>query len=46
MSHKRWLPLEANPDVINQFSDGLGLDTTKAVFNEVFSLDPVRFQYP
>lgn len=39
MSHKRWLPLEANPDVMNRFSDALGLKTDQVSFHEVFGID-------
>ncbi|GLU05533.1 hypothetical protein SLE2022_226300 [Rubroshorea leprosula] len=38
-SAKRWLPLEANPDVMNQFLSGLGLPVEEAECNDVFGLD-------
>ncbi|XP_010434654.1 PREDICTED: ubiquitin carboxyl-terminal hydrolase 3-like [Camelina sativa] len=38
-STKRWLPLEANPDVMNQFLWGLGLVPDEAECNDVFGLD-------
>ncbi|GKU95613.1 hypothetical protein SLEP1_g8948 [Rubroshorea leprosula] len=38
-SAKRWLPLEANPDVMNQFLWGLGLPVEEAECNDVFGLD-------
>ncbi|KAG2263952.1 hypothetical protein Bca52824_071031 [Brassica carinata] len=38
-SAKRWLPLEANPDVMNQFLWGLGLAPDAAECNDVFGLD-------
>ncbi|KAL0687530.1 hypothetical protein Bca4012_087207 [Brassica carinata] len=38
-SAKRWLPLEANPEVMNQFLWGLGLSPDAAECNDVFGLD-------
>lgn len=38
---KRWVPLESNPEVINDFTQKLGLDTSKHSFCDVFGLDPV-----
>nr|CAD1844949.1 unnamed protein product [Ananas comosus var. bracteatus] len=38
-STKRWLPLEANPDVMNQFIWGLGVPEDEAEFNDVYGLD-------
>ncbi|XP_024026891.1 ubiquitin carboxyl-terminal hydrolase 3 [Morus notabilis] len=38
-SAKRWLPLEANPDVMNQFLWGLGLPETEAECCDVYGLD-------
>ncbi|XP_016187823.1 ubiquitin carboxyl-terminal hydrolase 3 isoform X2 [Arachis ipaensis] len=38
-SAKRWLPLEANPDVINQFLWGLGLPPDEAESCDVYGLD-------
>ncbi|KAJ0644588.1 putative ubiquitinyl hydrolase 1 [Helianthus annuus] len=38
-SAKRWLPLEANPDVMNQFLWGLGLPPGEAECNDVYGLD-------
>ncbi|RDX78706.1 Ubiquitin carboxyl-terminal hydrolase 3 [Mucuna pruriens] len=38
-SAKRWLPLEANPDVINQFLWGLGLGENEAECCDVYGLD-------
>lgn len=40
---KRWIPLEANPDVLNKFAGKLGVDTTKIAFCDVFGLDEARF---
>ncbi|KAK9787504.1 hypothetical protein WJX73_009266 [Symbiochloris irregularis] len=37
---KRWVPLESNPEVINEFTQKLGLDTSKYSFCDVFGLDP------
>ncbi|XP_073111760.1 ubiquitin carboxyl-terminal hydrolase 3 isoform X3 [Elaeis guineensis] len=36
---KRWLPLEANPDVMNQFIWGLGVPEEEVEFNDVYGLD-------
>ncbi|GMH09575.1 hypothetical protein Nepgr_011416 [Nepenthes gracilis] len=38
-SAKRWLPLEANPDVMNQFLWGLGLPEEAAECHDVYGLD-------
>ncbi|XP_028762543.1 ubiquitin carboxyl-terminal hydrolase 3 isoform X2 [Neltuma alba] len=38
-SAKRWLPLEANPDVMNQFLWGLGLPGSEAECCDVYGLD-------
>ncbi|KAG1362127.1 ubiquitin carboxyl-terminal hydrolase 3 [Cocos nucifera] len=38
-SSKRWLPLEANPDVMNQFIWGLGVPAEDVEFNDVYGLD-------
>ncbi|CAI9097058.1 OLC1v1033357C1 [Oldenlandia corymbosa var. corymbosa] len=39
ISAKRWLPLEANPDVMNQFLWGLGVPPDEAECYEVYGLD-------
>ena len=39
---KKWLPLESNPEVLNDFVSKLGFDTTKYSFCDVFGLDAVR----
>ncbi|PON65113.1 Peptidase C12, ubiquitin carboxyl-terminal hydrolase [Trema orientale] len=36
---KRWLPLEANPDVMNQFLWGLGIPETEAECYDVYGFD-------
>lgn len=36
---KKWIPLEANPDVLNEYTSNLGLDTSKMSFCDVYSLD-------
>ncbi|PON64586.1 Peptidase C12, ubiquitin carboxyl-terminal hydrolase [Parasponia andersonii] len=36
---KRWLPLEANPDVMNQFLWGLGIPETQAECYDVYGFD-------
>ncbi|XP_056160370.1 ubiquitin carboxyl-terminal hydrolase 3-like isoform X1 [Syzygium oleosum] len=38
-SAKRWLPLEANPDIMNQFLWGLGLPEDEVECFDVFGLD-------
>jgi ubiquitin carboxyl-terminal hydrolase L3 len=38
-SAKRWLPLEANPDVMNQFLWGLGVPVDEAECCDVYGLD-------
>lgn len=38
-SAKRWLPLEANPDVMNQFLWGLGVPPDEAECFDVYGLD-------
>ncbi|KMT11789.1 hypothetical protein BVRB_5g104910 [Beta vulgaris subsp. vulgaris] len=38
-STKRWLPLEANPDIMNQFLWGLGLPAEEAECSDVYGLD-------
>lgn len=42
MSRKRWLPLESNPEVLNEFVANIGLDTKAYAFCDVFGLDEVR----
>eukprot|EP01024_Parvocaulis_polyphysoides_P049602 TRINITY_DN481_c1_g3_i1.p1 TRINITY_DN481_c1_g3~~TRINITY_DN481_c1_g3_i1.p1 ORF type:complete len:244 (+),score=64.47 TRINITY_DN481_c1_g3_i1:752-1483(+) len=44
-SHKRWLPLESNPDVINQFVQKLGLDVSLFKFQDVYGLDDELLQF-
>lgn len=39
---KKWLPLESNPEVLNDFVSKLGYDTSKYAFCDVFGLDEVR----
>ena len=39
---KKWLPLESNPEVLNDFAASLGLDVAQFAFHDVFGLDPVR----
>uniref|UniRef100_A0A8C5P7B0 Ubiquitin carboxyl-terminal hydrolase n=1 Tax=Leptobrachium leishanense TaxID=445787 RepID=A0A8C5P7B0_9ANUR len=39
MQSKRWLPLEANPDVMNQFLKQLGVGSSWQ-FGDVYSMDP------
>ncbi|ONK63538.1 uncharacterized protein A4U43_C07F16260 [Asparagus officinalis] len=44
-SNNRWLPLEANPDVMNQFIWGLGVPEDEAEFNDVYGLDPELLEW-
>jgi len=41
MSQKKFIPLEANPDVLTRFAGKLGLDTKKMQFCDVYGLDEV-----
>ena len=34
-----WLPLESNPDILNDYARKLGFDTTKYSFVDVFSTE-------
>lgn len=36
---KNWLPLESNPDVINDYVSKMGLDTTKIAFHDLMSTE-------
>ncbi|KAK9805650.1 hypothetical protein WJX72_010011 [[Myrmecia] bisecta] len=36
---KKWLPLESNPDVLNEFAAKLGFDTSQYAFCDVYGLD-------
>lgn len=38
---KKWLPLESNPEVLNDFVSKLGFDTSSYAFCDVFGLDEV-----
>lgn len=42
---KKWLPLESNPEVLNDFVNKLGYDTSKYAFCDVFGLDEVRIAF-
>ncbi|ORC91857.1 putative ubiquitin carboxyl-terminal hydrolase [Trypanosoma theileri] len=37
---KKWLPLESNPEVLNNYLKGLGIKEPKVAFYDVFGLDP------
>ncbi len=39
---KKWLPLESNPVVLNEFCKTLGLETSQYSFHDVYGLDPVE----
>ncbi|KAI8475782.1 MAG: peptidase C12, ubiquitin carboxyl-terminal hydrolase 1 [Monoraphidium minutum] len=36
---KKWLPLESNPEVMTEFAERIGLDTTQHAFYDVLGLD-------
>ena len=42
---KRWIPLESNPEVLNDFTSKLGLDTSKYSFTDVYGLDEVAHSF-
>ena len=42
---KKWLPLESNPDVLNDFTSSLGLDLSKYSFHDIYGLDEVLPYY-
>ncbi|KAI0953998.1 hypothetical protein AcW1_006703 [Taiwanofungus camphoratus] len=39
-SISRWIPLESNPDVLNQWANSAGLVASQAQFEDVYGLDP------
>jgi len=39
---KRWIPLEANPDVLNRLIGKLGVDTKNMAFCDVYGLEEVK----
>lgn len=39
MSKKQWFPLESNPEVMNKYASGLGLDTSIYSFQDVLSTE-------
>jgi hypothetical protein len=39
---KKWVPLESNPEVLNQFARTLGFDVSTYAFCDVLGLDEVR----
>jgi hypothetical protein len=41
MAKKQWVPLESNPDVLNEYAGALGL-VPGTEFTDVFGLDDVR----
>lgn len=41
MASKKWIPLESNPDVLNDFAQKLGMDTSGFAFTDVYGLDAV-----
>jgi hypothetical protein len=38
---KKWIPLEANPEVLNEFAKKLGVTSQSFEFTDVYGLDPV-----
>lgn len=43
-STRNWIPLESNPEVLNEYAGKLGVDlaASQLQFCDVFSLDEVR----
>jgi hypothetical protein len=39
---KKWIPLEANPEVLNEYAQKIGVSGTSYVFTDVYGLDEVR----
>jgi len=40
MSKPRWLPLESNPDVMNKYTENLGVDMSVLAFSDVYGFEP------
>ncbi|EPQ32112.1 uncharacterized protein PFL1_00309 [Pseudozyma flocculosa PF-1] len=40
----RWVPLESNPELFTEWSRGMGLDTSRYTFHDIFGLDPDLLQ--
>lgn len=40
---KRWIPLESNPDVFNDFSAKIGAPVEEYAFCDVYGMDEVCF---
>ncbi len=38
---KKWVPLESNPEVLNEYAEKLGVDTSKYQFCDIYGLDEV-----
>jgi ubiquitin carboxyl-terminal hydrolase L3 len=38
---KRWVPLESNPDVLNEFAKKIGARADKYIFHDVYGFDEV-----
>lgn len=43
---KRWIPLESNPDVFNDFSAKIGAPVEDYAFCDVYGMDEVFFLLP
>ena len=39
---KKWIPLEANPEVLNEYAHKIGVSGTSYEFTDVYGLDEVR----
>ena len=39
---KKWIPLEANPEVLNEYAHKIGVSGTFYEFTDVYGLDEVR----
>lgn len=44
MTEKKWVPLESNPDVLNDYAASLGLQLDAHEFTDVLGLDDVRLR--
>ena len=40
MESSNWLPLESNPDVINEYAKGIGFDSSALTFQDVLGMEP------
>ena len=43
---KQWIPLEANPEVLNEYAQKIGVSGASYEFTDVYGLDEVRAGWP